>query len=59
MAKQKNIYVCRSCGAQSPKWLGRCNACGEWNSFDEEIVTKADDNKIIYGIICQNVVVFR
>jgi DNA repair protein RadA/Sms len=28
--------VCQECGAQSPKWLGRCNECGAWNSFVEE-----------------------
>jgi len=28
-------YVCRECGYRSPKWLGRCPACGAWNSFEE------------------------
>jgi len=36
MAKQKTIFVCQNCGAQSPKWLGKCPDCGEWNSFQEE-----------------------
>ncbi len=39
MAKSKGpktIYTCQSCGAQSPKWLGKCPDCGEWNSFVEE-----------------------
>jgi DNA repair protein RadA/Sms len=30
------VYVCQSCGKQSPKWLGKCPDCGEWNSFVEE-----------------------
>ncbi len=34
--KIKTLYVCQSCGASSPKWLGRCNGCGEWNSLVEE-----------------------
>jgi len=38
MAKLKTVYICQNCGAQSPKWLGRCNACGEWNTFVEEVV---------------------
>ena len=38
MAKSKTVYVCSSCGADSPKWLGKCPACGEWNSYVEEIV---------------------
>lgn len=36
--KPKSIYVCNSCGQESPKWLGRCPACGEWNSFVEQRV---------------------
>src|SRR5437016_7397435 len=37
MAKTaKTIYVCQQCGYQSPKWLGKCTDCGEWNSFAEE-----------------------
>ncbi|MCK4908644.1 MAG: AAA family ATPase, partial [Planctomycetes bacterium] len=36
--KPKRLYTCQSCGAQSPKWEGRCNDCGEWNSLIEEIV---------------------
>ncbi len=32
----KSIYVCQNCGAQQPKWMGRCPDCGEWNSFAEE-----------------------
>lgn len=46
MAKNKTIYVCSVCGADSPKWLGKCPACGEWNSYVEEIVsTKTINNK--------------
>lgn len=36
MAKSGSIYVCQVCGAQSPKWMGRCPDCGEWNSMLEE-----------------------
>ncbi len=35
MAKPKSVFVCRSCGYESPKWNGRCPSCGEWNTFDE------------------------
>ncbi len=34
--KVRPVFVCQSCGSQSPKWLGRCPDCGEWNSFVEE-----------------------
>ena len=36
MAKIKTIFVCSSCGYESPKWLGKCPACNEWNTFYEE-----------------------
>lgn len=37
MAKgQKTVFVCQQCGHQSPKWLGKCPDCGEWNSLVEE-----------------------
>lgn len=35
----RSRYTCQSCGYASPKWLGRCPDCGEWNSFVEEVAT--------------------
>jgi len=35
MAKAKTVYVCNECGDDSPKWAGRCEACGAWNSLAE------------------------
>ena len=40
MAQTKSIYTCQNCGAQSPKWLGKCLSCGEWNTLVEEIIEK-------------------
>lgn len=40
MAKTKTVYVCSHCGADSPKWLGKCPNCGEWNTYVEEVVAK-------------------
>ncbi len=40
MAKVKKAYFCRECGFEAPKWLGRCPACGEWNTFTEEVISK-------------------
>lgn len=37
--KVKTVYVCKECGAESPKWMGRCMQCGEWNTFVEEQVS--------------------
>ena len=38
MAKEKSIFFCSNCGNESPKWLGKCPACGEWNTYTEERV---------------------
>ena len=35
MAKQRTAYVCSECGYDTPKWVGRCPSCGEWNTFKE------------------------
>lgn len=40
MAKIKNVFVCQECGYETPKWLGKCPDCGNWNSFVEEAKTK-------------------
>ena len=38
MAKPKSYFYCRECGYQSSSWLGRCPECGQWNTFEEEVV---------------------
>jgi DNA repair protein RadA/Sms len=40
MAKNKTFYACQSCGFHSPKWLGKCPNCGEWESLTEERITE-------------------
>lgn len=40
MSRTKTVYICQDCGAQSPKWMGKCLTCGGWNTFVEEIVEK-------------------
>jgi DNA repair protein RadA/Sms len=47
MSKIKKAFFCSDCGHESPKWTGKCPACGTWNSFTEEIVQKGDDKKKI------------
>jgi DNA repair protein RadA/Sms len=41
MAKVQKTWFCNSCGAESPKWEGKCSSCGEWNTMQEEIVVKS------------------
>ena len=45
MAKLKSVFVCNECGYESAKWLGKCPACGAWNSFFEEKIAK--DNSFV------------
>ncbi len=40
MAKSKSAYFCQSCGYESPKWLGKCPVCNQWNTFVEEVIQK-------------------
>ena len=40
MAKTRTVYVCQNCGVDSPKWIGKCPSCGEWNTYVEEIIHK-------------------
>ena len=40
MTKIKTAYFCKNCGAQSPKWIGKCSSCDSWNTYEEEIIYK-------------------
>ena len=45
MAKNKTVFVCSSCGYESPKWMGKCPACNEWNTFyEEKVVSSSSSN---------------
>ncbi len=41
MAKAKSLYICSSCGYESAKWYGCCPGCNEWNTMNEEAVSRA------------------
>ena len=43
MAKDKTMYVCDNCGQESPKWIGKCPSCGQWNTYKE--IKVADTRK--------------
>ncbi|MBX2961364.1 MAG: DNA repair protein RadA [Cyclobacteriaceae bacterium] len=40
MAKTKTLFFCQNCGHESPKWMGKCPSCNQWNTFAEEVVKK-------------------
>jgi DNA repair protein RadA/Sms len=48
MAKTKTVFVCQNCGAESPKWIGRCPSCKEWNTYHEEIIAPSASHEISF-----------
>ena len=44
MSKIKTAFFCNNCGYESAKWIGKCPACSEWNTFTEEILDKGNKN---------------
>ncbi len=57
--KDRTAFVCQNCGTRSPKWMGRCSGCGEWNTLVEEIeddapvegIAFAPSEPVLYGEI--------
>ena len=45
MAKTKTSFFCQNCGTQYAKWVGKCNACNEWNTIVEEVIQKEEKRK--------------
>lgn len=50
-AKKKTVFFCNNCGYESPKWLGKCPACGEWNTFVEEKVSAKKEKTKGRGLV--------
>ena len=51
MAKSKTVYVCQNCGAESAKWIGKCPACGEWNTYHEEIIVPSSSRAMAFSTV--------
>lgn len=49
MVKSKTQFVCQQCGAKYPKWVGRCDECGEWNSLVEQPYEVAGKSAVARG----------
>ena len=46
MAKKvQSAFFCQNCGTQSPKWLGKCPSCNEWNTYVEEVINRDEKTK--------------
>lgn len=46
MSKQKSIFICQVCGAESAKWQGKCQSCQQWNTIVEELVQSTQHKKL-------------
>lgn len=45
MSKTKTSFFCQNCGNESAKWVGKCNACNEWNTYVEEVIVRGKDSE--------------
>ncbi|AFL98861.1 DNA repair protein RadA [Desulfitobacterium dehalogenans ATCC 51507] len=50
MAKVKTRFFCQSCGQESPRWLGKCPGCGEWNTLVEEVLERSTAKRTPSGV---------
>ena len=54
MAKVKSAYFCQNCGYETPKWLGKCPSCNEWNTFVEEVIEKNIPSVVAFSASSRN-----
>ena len=54
MSKTRRVYICSNCGANSPKWIGKCPSCSEWNTYHEEIVTDKKNKRASPGHVTRS-----
>ena len=47
MAKEKTVFFCKECGNESPKWFGKCPACGAWNTCTEQTIVTGKDTQSV------------
>ena len=50
MSKSKSVFVCKSCGQESPKWTGKCSGCNEWNTLEEQHQTSSKSKQTLYEV---------
>ena len=44
--KIKTVFVCSQCGAETPKWVGKCPKCNEWNTMTEEVISSSKPDAV-------------
>ena len=52
--KSKSVYICSECGYETPRWLGQCPGCNEWNTLNEEIKTVIKDKPLSKSLVGSN-----
>ncbi|MED5302337.1 MAG: DNA repair protein RadA [Bacteroidota bacterium] len=50
MSKSKSVFVCQSCGQESPKWTGKCSGCNEWNTLEEQLQNSSKSKQTLYEV---------
>ena len=50
MSKSKSVFVCQSCGQESPKWTGKCSGCNEWNTLEEKLHNSSKNKQTLYEV---------
>ena len=50
MSKSKSVFVCQSCGQESPKWTGKCSGCNEWNTLEEQLQNPSKSKQTLYEV---------
>ena len=50
MSKSKSVFVCQSCGQESPKWTGKCSGCNEWNTLEEQLHNSSKNKQTLYEV---------
>ena len=52
--KSKTVYICSECGYETPRWLGQCPGCNEWNTLNEEIKTVTKEKTLSKSLVGSN-----
>ena len=52
--KSKSVYICSECGYETPRWLGQCPGCNEWNTLNEEIRTVTKEKQVAKSLVGSN-----
>ena len=52
--KTKTLFVCQNCGAQSPRWVGKCSECDAWNSYVEEAIPAKSSGSRLSSVVSKD-----